>query len=320
MKLAVVLLVVLGVLAAGAAALVVGAVKSGPEIRSPEAQTVGALVAQKDLAAMTILTEGAVQTEMIPRSALPKGYLLNPVQAIGKSLRVEVMKGQVVTESCLAAPGSPADCLPRIPTGMRVVTIPVSSRSISGGFLCPGCLVDVITTAEQPGSSSRSRTVSRTLLQRTKVWGVDDETIVSIQTQGGNSSPKSNPGGSGTLRVSLLVDTRQAEALQAATARGPITLAIRNPLDEAIDEPNDVPIDQNEPLAPDPIDDAPTGKGNGPQTMGPPPEPLRTVEIIRGTKVTPKTFSPKPLEPEEDGDLYEPDNDWPADTARADES
>jgi pilus assembly protein CpaB len=320
MKLAVVLLVVLGVLAAGAAALVVGAVKSGPELRSPEAQTVGALVAQRDLAAMTILTEDAIRTEMIPRSALAKGYLINPVQAIGKSLRVEVMKGQVVTESCLAAPGSAADCLPRIPAGMRVVTIPVSSRSVSGGFLCPGCIVDVITTAEQPGSSSRTKTVSRTLLQRTKVWGVDDDTIVSIQTQGENSSPKSNPGGSGSLRVSLLVDTRQAEVLQAATSRGSITLAIRNPLDETIDEPNDASIDRSEPLGLEAVDEAPADKANGQQAVEPPPEPLKTVEIIRGTKVTPKTFSPKPLEPEEGGKPYEPDNDWLADTPRADGS
>jgi pilus assembly protein CpaB len=293
MKIAVVSLVVLGMLAAGAAAFVVQTWRLDQGRMLPEGQTAQVLVARMDLAAMTVITEDLVAVEPVSRRALPKGCLVSPVQAIGKSLRVEVLKGQVVTESSLAAPGRPADCIPRIPTGMRIITIPVSSRSISGGFLYPGCIVDVMTTY-QSRSSAGGEAVSKTLLQRTKVWGVDDRTIVSIQAQDAeDTTGSSQSSSSGTQRVSLLLDTRQAELLQAAATRGVITLAIRNPYDDTIYEPEEEIVpDQNEPPLPEPDKHAV-------EEAVIPPKPPMQVEIIRGVESTSKTFQERPSESKE---------------------
>lgn len=286
MKIAVVSLVVLGLVAAGAAAFVVRVWSLNPTM-TPEAQTVDIVVAKAHLPAMTVVAAEDVAMESVPRISLPVGCLLSPIEAVGKSLNTTIMKGQAITRSCLAAPGSPADSIARIPEGKRVVTIPVSARSISGGFLHPGCIVDVMVTYEQ-SRSSRDESMSHLLLQRTTVWGVDDRTIASIQTQDDEKKPAPNTGGSsGVYKVSLLVDTKQAETVQTAASRGVITLAVRNPRDEAIEEETPAPaVDQNEATPPEAGVETPTGQ----QERTPEPVAQKRVEIIRGNVITDRSF------------------------------
>jgi hypothetical protein len=61
------------------------------------------------------------------------------------------------------------------------------------------------------------------LLRRTTVWGVDDQTIVSIQTQDDKDKVRSNTGGTSGVYRSACWWTRSSGTLQAPRAAGPYT-------------------------------------------------------------------------------------------------
>jgi pilus assembly protein CpaB len=98
-----------------------------------------------------------------------------------------------------------------------------------GGLLYPGCLVDVIATFRLRYQDERGQAISTTLLRGVQVLAIQDLSIVSKADQEKAPARSSE---SQLLTVTLMVDTRQAEALQLAMDSGKISLAMRNPLDQ----------------------------------------------------------------------------------------
>jgi Flp pilus assembly protein CpaB len=99
-----------------------------------------------------------------------------------------------------------------------------------GGLLYPGCLVDVIATFRLSSSQDKGQAISTTLLHNIQVLAVQEESIIS-KNEPGKTPSKGRSDSGGTLTVTLMVDGRQAEALQLAMDNGKVTLAMKNPLD-----------------------------------------------------------------------------------------
>ncbi len=227
MKWTIVTLVFLGMLAAFCASLLVGALRAGG--RRGAADEV--VLAKASLPAMSVVSSRHIESDKSPRDKLPEGYLTSPIQAIGRVLAVPVVAGQVLTESSFVTKGTEAQLAAALPYGMRAVSVSLSRQAISGGLLYPGCVVDVLASFRLPSSErARGQAISTTLLHGIQVLGVEGETVVSERgaaekaTQAGRSSGRN-------LTVTLMVDSRQAEALQLALRHGSVSLALRNPLD-----------------------------------------------------------------------------------------
>lgn len=236
MKYTVILLVVLGIVAAVSAVFLVQMMRvtlaadhnSGP---------VEVVRLKRSLPAMTVLTSDALEITQIEQTAAPEGFLSSPIQAVGRILSKPAVAEQVLTEGCLITEGSQAQLAAALPTGMRAVSVALSSNSVSGGLLYPGCVVDVLVTFKLVGrtrSDVAGEAISTTLLHGVQVLAVQGESVISQPEPVTNDkiSPKSNLSSSQRISVVLLVDPKQAEALQLAMDNGSVSLALRNPLDQ----------------------------------------------------------------------------------------
>lgn len=230
MKFSIIILLVLGIVAAGCAALLMGILKIDTPA-SAQSKGIEVAMANVSLPAMTAITQEHIDKENVSRNELPKGILVNPISVIGRVLAVPVFQGQILTETCFVAEGSGAHLAAQIPHGMRALTVPVSSKSMPDrNLLYPGCVVDVLVSYRLSGRYSEGNAFSGTMLREIQVLAIGNETVITNSENGENGN-KQKSGKRGTL-VTLLVDTKQAEGLQLAVDNGTISLSIRNPLDK----------------------------------------------------------------------------------------
>jgi Flp pilus assembly protein CpaB len=229
MKWAVIILLVLGLLAAGSAALLFEWVQFRDIKPSAQAAAVDVLLAQGDLPARTRIVADQVKVERTPKVGLPEGYFTNQAQAIGKTLKVAVTKGQPLTGACFL-PETAIDDLLR--PGMLAYQISLSRRATPVDLLYPGCIVDVFATFPLH-DRARGEAVVIPLLQNIQVLGVRDQTVVTpVRTKKEPGGPTTFGTGGGNVTVSLEVNARQVAALQLVIERGNLGLAMRNPLDK----------------------------------------------------------------------------------------
>ena len=232
MKWSVVILILLGVVAAASASILVASLKAGPKPLMPTAvqtpKDVDILVAKKELPAMTVLDADAVTVKKIPIGDAPEGFVGSPVGAIGKLLAVPVLEGQALTQDCFATDASGAHLASTLTDGMRAISVSLTPDKV--GLLYPGSIVDVLVSLTIPSDdgNQRGEAVVMTLLQGISVLAIDDQTILS---GGKESSDIEHIGRSRSRIVTLKVDSKQAKALQLATRFGAVSLALRNPLD-----------------------------------------------------------------------------------------
>jgi Flp pilus assembly protein CpaB len=229
MKWAVVILLVLGLLAAGSAALLFQWVQIRNVKPLAQAATADVLLAQADLPARTRVLADHVRVERIPKAGLPEGYFTNQAQAIGKTLKMAVVKGQPLTGSSFL-PETAIDDLLR--PGMLAYQISMARRATPVDLLYPGCIVDVFATFPLH-NRTKGEAVVIPLLQNIQVLGVRDQTVVTpAHDQRERNKPTTFNPGTGNVTVSLEVNARQVAALQLVIEKGSLGLAMRNPLDK----------------------------------------------------------------------------------------
>ena len=230
MKWSVAVLVTLGLLASFSAAILVKFMRSKDSGIDGLSSKTKVVQVSKDMPVMSILESSNVTVKAASKDKLPAGYLSDAVQAVGRILAVPVVEGQVLTESCFVENGTSAQIAASLPVGMRAVSLSLNGASISGGYLYPGCVVDVLASFRL-SSSERGQALSTTLLREINVLAVQGTSIVSKQA-GEDEKKASSRAAQGRVTVTLMVDPRQAEALQLATDHGQISLSLRNPLDK----------------------------------------------------------------------------------------
>jgi len=232
MKWGIVILLILGVVAAACAALLMGALSVRPsDAEGSESDKIEVAMAKEALPAITVITIDHINTEMISREELPPGQLVSPTQIIGRVLAMPVVEGQVLTESCFVPSGTAALLAAAIPHGMRAVTVSVSSRGMPDrALLYPGCVVDVLVSYKLSGNIE-GEALSTTMLRGIQVLAISGDSVIkNPDSEEENGTTKRST--SRVALVTLLVDTEQAEALQLAIENGNIMLSIRNPRDK----------------------------------------------------------------------------------------
>ena len=234
MKWGVVILLILGVLAAGSAALLMGTWRLGP---SASAQPVDIEVglAKVSLPAGTVITTEDIVMDMVSKDQLPEGSFTSPLQILGNVLAMPVVEGQILTKSCFLKEGIGALLASQIPHGMRGVSVTITSRIMPDSILLyPGCVVDVLVCYQLPNRSDGAEALAQTMLVGIHVLAVSGDSVVSKPAEEGGAKRSSS--GRGRL-VTLLVNPNQAEALMLAVGSGELSMTLRNPLDkDPVDE------------------------------------------------------------------------------------
>jgi len=233
LALIIIILIFLGIAAAFFASMLIRVAREQGLIGSNLVPEEDIVVAAQSLPAMSVVTSSHLRKEKVPKAKLSQGYLSSLVQAIGRVLAVPVVEGQILTQSCFVTEGTAAQLAAVLPEGMRAFTVTLSRQSVSGGFLYPGCVVDVLASFRLAGREA-GEAVSTTLLQEIEVLAVKDLSVVSMEQDEMEKGSVKGPytGRQQELTVTLMVDSRQAEALQLAVEYGKISLAMRNPLDK----------------------------------------------------------------------------------------
>jgi len=245
MKWGIIVLVILGLAAAACAAVLMGALNVSSSSEDTKSADFEVAMAKQSLPAMTVITLNHIIKEKVSRNDLPQGQLVSPARVIGRVLAMPVVEGQVLTNSCFVTEGAGSQLAAAIPHGMRAVTVSVSSRSMPDSILLyPGCVVDVLVSYRLSSRSSEGQAGTTTMLRGIQVIAVAGESVVSNPADEEKSGTKSRNTSRGTL-VTLLVDTKQAEALQIAIENGNISLSIRNPLDKEIFETEGTVLSQD---------------------------------------------------------------------------
>jgi pilus assembly protein CpaB len=170
---------------------------------------------------------------------------------------------------------------PVIPEGMRAVSVRVNEVIGVAGYVLPGTRVDVVATASP--NESRADTTSKLILSNVQV--------LTAGTRMEQDQEKGKP--MQVTVVTLLVNPEQSERLALASTEGKIQLALRNPMDQTAPE---TPGVKTAALVGAARATAPKTQmaANRPRTtqkvaapitqIVPAPEPIPTVEVIRGDK------------------------------------
>ena len=242
MKMAVAGLVLLGLVAALAAAVLIASMNANGGLAKRAAvlddSEVTVLLATKALPPMSVLDANCVITKSMPHSKAPAGFLSSPVEVVGKVLAVPVVEGQAFTKGVFSEDAG-THIAAALPHGKRAVGISVTEYGGLEGLLYPGSVVDVLVSLKPNNnfgdivsnvSTSRSPPqtgVTRTLLQGVEVLAIDQHTVTSPEQVVGATKYNNS------RRVTLLVDPKQAKLLELAMDQGTLSLALRNPLDQA---------------------------------------------------------------------------------------
>jgi Flp pilus assembly protein CpaB len=234
-------LVLVGLVAAAAAAVLMQSLKAGGHVFSMSGATqvapgndVEVLVAARNLQPMAVIDESAWAKRKIPRDTLPDGYMTDQVQVVGHVLMLPVTANQAFTAQHFARKNAAA-LASAIPEGRRAVTLSLSGDAAMSTTLYPGCIVDVVASLELPAQEGKDaygkEMVSVILLQGVEVLAVEDKTVLSE----GDSKAASGGGQYAQRRlVTLQVAPKEAELLQLVRAsKGEISLTMRNPTERS---------------------------------------------------------------------------------------
>jgi len=208
----------------------VSAARPSPAVEDSRAETpVQVVVAARDLDPMTVVAAGDVATTAVAPLTVAEGSATDPIQVVGKVLRVPVKAGQAFSRANFAAEGSGVHLASALMTGKRAVSIALSDDMGIEPLLYPGSTVDVLATMTADGQDGLgAQRVSMTILQRVVVLAVGHETVVAPSAKEEDGSVI---GRGPRPKVTLLLTPEQAEILKLAMDEGSLSLTLRNPMD-----------------------------------------------------------------------------------------
>jgi pilus assembly protein CpaB len=242
--------------------------------------TQAVVVAAADLQLGSELKKEDLTTLNFPVGQAPEGAFSKPSDIVGRGLIVPVVKNEPILSAKLASKEAGAGLPPVIPEGMRAVSVRVNEVIGVAGYVLPGTRVDVVATASP--NESRADTTSKLILSNVQV--------LTAGTRMEQDQEKGKP--MQVTVVTLLVNPEQSERLALASTEGKIQLALRNPMDQTSPETPGVKtaalVGVSRAAKPQAqvVSSRPrSARPAPPMTMSAPaPEPMPTVEVIRGDK------------------------------------
>jgi len=163
------------------------------------------------------IKESMISVAKTSRTLAPKGIFSDPKKVVGRVTKAQIPRGVPVIEEMLAPPGTPPGMASLVPPGYRAVAVKVDEYSSVGGFIKPGCRVDVAAVMTVRSPEGRPETISKVILQNVLVGAVG-------QSLTGDDKPDANLSRS----VTLLVKPEEVPILHLAASKGVIRLALRH--------------------------------------------------------------------------------------------
>jgi pilus assembly protein CpaB len=245
------------------------------------APTTEVVMAAKDLEIGAKISSADLRLEPWPSSLLPEGAYLEPEQVIDRTPLSTILAGEPIIERRLAPPGSGVGLAPKVPEGMRALSVRVNDVIGVAGFVLPEARVDVLITGMPPASPERGQ-MTRTILGNIRVLSAGEQL-----------APDDSGRPQKAQVVTLLLTPQQAEIVTLAQVHGRIQLVLRNAKDDQIAETSGVR--ENDLFG---ASAKPTGVSSPrpapPPAVAtlaePPPPPPVAVEIIKGNRITVQEF------------------------------
>jgi Flp pilus assembly protein CpaB len=168
-----------------------------------------------------------VAADFDAEAAGTKGDPSRPQRGLGRILAASPRKGQVIRDSDLAPQTSGEAIANQLPPGYRAITVTLRDNGPAVS-LFPGAVVDVLATIEVqgPGNSQREM-VTRTVLERGRVLAVNDEALGMKAPANTAASAIDRRTSTRKMTVTLAATPEQASAVEFASARGTIGIAVR---------------------------------------------------------------------------------------------
>ena len=240
------------------------------------------VVASADLQIGSELKKEDLTVVDFPAGKAPQGSFGKVTDIVGRGLIVPVVMHEPILSAKLASKEAGAGLPPVIPEGMRAVSVRVNEVVGVAGYVLPGTRVDVVVTASP--TNERSDTTSKLILSNVQVLTAGTR----MEQDQENTKPVQ------VTVVTLLVNPEQAERLALASTEGKIQLALRNPMDQGAPETPGIKtaalVGVARAAAPRSV--ASSSRPRSPRSAAPVtqampvPEPVPTVEVIRGHKRT----------------------------------
>jgi pilus assembly protein CpaB len=184
------------------------------------------VVAARDMALGTKLTENNLKLVNIPERTVPKGAVLQLKDAISRVVLTAVSTNEPILANRLSAPNASEGMASTIDKGLRAVSVQITDVSGVAGLIQPNSRVDVLFT--RPGTMDEAST--STILQNVQVFSTG-RLAPSAQTAAAAAAEARAPR---SPVVTLLLTPDQAQMLELAKNEGKISLSLRNPQDGVI--------------------------------------------------------------------------------------
>ena len=253
----------------------------------PGAEMRKVVVASKELAAGSVLKADELTTADWPSNLATTGVFSKVDEVVGRAVIYPVGEKDIIRERDLAAPGSGLGLAPKIPPGMRAVS--VRSNEVVGvaGFLYPGSRVDVLATLRPTGGDSAVVTepLTQTILQD-----------VEVITAGQRIQPDPEGKPQTVNVVTLLLNPEDSQKLMLATNQATIQFVLRSGADKEKVETESVSVGDLLGKSKKPkVVAVVTQRRTGPpvrvtKASTPKPPNFYTVEVIQGEKRSEEKF------------------------------
>jgi pilus assembly protein CpaB len=161
------------------------------------------------------LTATVVKMLEWPTASLPEGAIGKMDDAVGRSARVSLYKGEPVLESKLNPKGARGGLSAVISPGKRAISVAVNDVVGMSGAALEGTRVDILVNATDGVDNERQRNISKIVLERVLVLAVSEG------GQGGRVNA-----------VTVEVSPAEAEKLDLARSVGTLSLMLRSQSEE----------------------------------------------------------------------------------------
>jgi len=262
---------VFALVVSAAASLILYQVISSRLLNDKSSTMTRLLVASRKLDIGTLIKESDL-TMADWGGPVPEGSVKTPEDALGRGVVQQIVAGEPILESRIAARGAGAGLAATIPPGKRAVAVRVDDIVGVAGFVTPGSKVDILISGTPPKGTGGVGTMTKTLLQE-----------VEVLSAGQNIARDAEGKPISVNVVNMLVTPEQAEILSLASNEMRIQLVLRNPTDTEESKTNGTAVQylfdnhgKGPAEAPKPVSATPRP---APKAAPPPPPPLPAVAV-----------------------------------------
>jgi pilus assembly protein CpaB len=244
------------------------------------------VVATRDLDIGATVGPADLRLEQWPANRIPEDSFREIDEVVEGVPVARILSGEPVMRRRLAPPGSGVGLSPKVPVGMRAISVRVDDVTGLAGFVLPDAHVDVLVTGT-PLASPESGRMTRTILSK-----------VLVISAGENLEPDASGKPQRVAVVTLLATPEQAELLTLAATQGRLQLVLRNIRDEEVVETRGVrerqmfAMDWEPPRPEGPMRPVARPAATLAPPPPPPPPPPVLIEVIRGTARSVEEFPP----------------------------